>query len=268
MAESDEYVLGASDEELERLAFQHQVWLDETAALWNAAGFGPGHTLVDLGSGPGFASFDLARRVGAEGRVVAVEAAARFVDRLRAAQVPNVQPLQCDVHAIDLPDASVDGAFARWLLCFVAEPEKVVAEAARILRPGGCFVAMDYMNYLAVKLVPSHPALEDLFRAYHQSVVRDGGSYDIGERLPGLMRAAGLRVERLVPIHRIAPVGSLHWQWLAMFNRVFMPRLVDLGLWSDVQRSAFEAAWDVISSNPAALFLTPPILGIVAKKPA
>jgi ubiquinone/menaquinone biosynthesis C-methylase UbiE len=265
---ADEYLLGASDDELARLGFQHQVWLDETAALWNAAGFGPGDTLADLGSGPGFASFDLAQRVGSAGRVIAVEASPRFIAHMEAARLDNVTPVPSDVHAIELADASVDGAFARWLLCFVAEPEKVIAEVARILRPGGTFVAMDYYNYLAAKLVPSEPAFETLFRAYHASVIPEGGSYDIGERLPALLMAAGLTVERLVPIHRVARPGSLHWQWFAGFNRVFMPRLVELRLWTDEQRAAFEAAWKVISDNPAAFFVTPPILGIVAKKPA
>ena len=74
MADRDDYILGTSDEELVRLGYQHQVWMDETVRLWNEAGFRPGHHLVDLGCGPGFGTVDLAHRVGPTGRVTGIEA--------------------------------------------------------------------------------------------------------------------------------------------------------------------------------------------------
>ena len=58
----NQYHLGTSADEFERLGYQHQVWLDVTVELWRDAGFSHGEHLVDLGCGPGFTTTDLAHR--------------------------------------------------------------------------------------------------------------------------------------------------------------------------------------------------------------
>lgn len=63
-ADEIEYVLGTDDAELARLGFQHQVWARVTVAAWEHAGFHRGATLLDVGCGPGYATFDLASLVG------------------------------------------------------------------------------------------------------------------------------------------------------------------------------------------------------------
>lgn len=270
-SETDAYMLGTSDDELERLGFQHQVWLDDTTALWRTARIGHGQHVVDLGSGPGFATLDLARLVGPRGSVQAVESSPRFLGFLDAqrasARLSNVTPVQCDVHALALPDASADAVFARWLLCFVADPAQVIAEAARVLKPGGAFVVMDYFNYRAARIFPRDAALESLFAAFHESALRHGGSYDIGERLPGFALEAGLSVEAIRPLCHVGRPGSLYWEWLGMFARGYVPALVEMAIWTETERHAFEAAWARARSNPGAFFATPPVLGMVARKP-
>src|SRR2546427_1403905 len=62
-----EYVLGTNRDELVRLGLQHQLWARYAADAWERAGFGPGKKLLDIGCGPGYASLDLAARVGTRG---------------------------------------------------------------------------------------------------------------------------------------------------------------------------------------------------------
>ncbi len=62
--ESASYVLGSHERERERLQRQHAIWRDDCLAAWQQAGWGTGQRLLDLGCGPGFASLDLAQRVG------------------------------------------------------------------------------------------------------------------------------------------------------------------------------------------------------------
>jgi len=182
---SDNYHLGTSDEELDRLGFQHQAWQEFTLKLWQRAGFDYGQTLLDLGCGPGFATLELARLVGGPGRVHAIDAAEKFVRYLQACLtaggVRNVVAGTGDVHSIGLGDASVDGVFARWLLCFVSDPQKVCSEVARVLRPGGTFVAWDYFNYQSVCVHPERPSIRKLFASYYQSSINHGGTYDIAQ---------------------------------------------------------------------------------------
>src|ERR1043166_2067436 len=78
-----EYVLGTHPDELVRLGFQHQLWARYAADAWERAGFGPGKRLLDVGCGPGYASFDLAARVGTRGQVRAIDISERFITHLR-----------------------------------------------------------------------------------------------------------------------------------------------------------------------------------------
>ena len=55
------YLLGTHTEELERLRFQHELWLPAARAAWQRAGLGAGMRVLDVGAGPGFAAMDLAR---------------------------------------------------------------------------------------------------------------------------------------------------------------------------------------------------------------
>ena len=77
-----EYVLGTDRAELERLGLQHQLWLAQATAAWERAGFRRGHQILDVGCGPGFATLDLAQRVGRRGKVVAVDISHRFLTHL------------------------------------------------------------------------------------------------------------------------------------------------------------------------------------------
>jgi len=131
MREDNEYLLGTDDDELRRLGFQHQVWAREAAAAWERGGFGPGHHILDLGCGPGYATLDLARLVGATGRVTGVDVSARFVAHLQALVaklgVGNVSAEVQDAETLELPPEHFDGAYARWVLTFVRRPDAVVA---------------------------------------------------------------------------------------------------------------------------------------------
>jgi ubiquinone/menaquinone biosynthesis C-methylase UbiE len=269
-ASNERYHLGVSDEELARLGFQHQVWQEITQRLWALAGFGPGQTLLDLGCGPGFTTLELARLAGRNGEVHALDSARQFTEHLRArlqvAGIGQVSVHDGDVHTLPLEDATIDGAFARWLLCFVEDPRRVCKEVARVLRPGGVFVAWDYFNYRAVGVFPENAAIRRLFDGYYRSALDHGGSYDIGQELPGMLEESGLEVQHLGPINRLARPGSTTWAWVSEFNRGYLPKLVESELMTADEAAEFQAAWLEAESNPATFFFSPPMLGIIAYK--
>ena len=158
------YLLGTDPEEGRRLATQHRAWAAAAPDLWDRAGFGPGARLLDLGCGPGFAALDLARRVGAGGRVLAVDESSRFIEALaREAARLGLAHLTARVgqaEELRLVPGSLDGAFARWLFCFLRDPVPVVERIASGLRPGGRVVLWDYLNYRAARLEPPCAAFE------------------------------------------------------------------------------------------------------------
>lgn len=268
---NDDYLLGTRDEELERLGFQHRVWAEEAFASWRRAGFGYGATVLDVGCGPGFASIDLAHLVGPQGHVIAVDSSEKFLAHLdataRAQALTNVKTLCMDVQALSLPAASIDGAYARWILCFLSDPEALVASVTKALKPGGSFVAMDYFNYGAFTLAPRSAAMDRVIAAVQESWRRSGGNLDIQGRLPGIMDACGLEVTDIRCIAKIARPGTPEWLWPESFFASFLPTLQEMGLVSEAEAQAFRDDWEARAADPNSYMALPLQYEIVGRKP-
>lgn len=266
-SEDNEYVLGTHDAELARLGFQHQVWAEPTTAAWSRANFRRGATILDVGCGPGYATFDLADLVGPEGRVIGVDVSQRFVTHLRTQAerrgVSNIETRVEDLASLSQPASSVDGAFARWVMCFLPDPGAVIARVAAALRPGATFAILDYSNYQAFRIAPYHPAVERVFKAVATSWRAHGGNPDVGMELPGYMSAAGLEIREIRPLVRVGRPGTAFWEWPRTFFQVFLPGLVADGYLSAADHAEFWEAYDAASASPAGFFTSPPMVEVI-----
>ena len=265
-----EYILGTHDAELRRLGFQHRVWSREAAGLWDRAGFGPGQRIVDVGCGPGFASLDLAGLVGSAGRILSVDESPHFLDHLRTRSTAwglgNVEVYQQDVQELSLPAGGADGAYARWVICFVENPDAVVAAVAGTLRPGGVFAVQDYLYYRALRLCPDGRMMEKVIAAVDASWRARKGDPDICRRLPTIMARHGFEIRDARPIVRCARPGSALWDWPGSFFRNYLPTLVANGYLTPADQADFEKEWAEHSANPNAVFCTPIVMDIIAVK--
>lgn len=117
-----------------------------TGALLDAAAIGDGDAVLDLAAGPGGAGLAAAPRVGSGGSVVLSDVSAEMVAvaARRASASPHVSTAVFDQSTIPLADASFDAVISRHGLMFVEEPVAAVAEAVRVLRPGGRYATMTW----------------------------------------------------------------------------------------------------------------------------
>jgi SAM-dependent methyltransferase len=101
----------------------------------------PGQTVLDLGSGPGMDSLLAARRVGPTGKVVGVDLCPAMVEKARRNAgllgLPNVEFVQAQIEKVPLPDGSVDVVISNGVFNLCPDKPAVLAEAFRVLRPGG-----------------------------------------------------------------------------------------------------------------------------------
>lgn len=269
-----EYVLGVSDQETGRLGLQHRLWAESAHHLWEHARIQPGMHVLDVGCGPGYATMDLAELVGHGGRVVGVDESPLFLkqlhDKAAARRLAHIDRVLGDVQQLDALLApatdAFDAAYARWVLCFVADPEAVVRGVARVLKPGGRFAVQDYFNYEAMAMAPRRPAFARVIQAVAKSWRDRGGDPDIIARLPAMCRRHGLVVEHMAINQRVARPGAPIWNWPDSFWSSFLPRLVELGYLTPSDRSAFEAAWGEASSDPDTFMFLPPVYDVVAVK--
>ncbi|OON83035.1 methyltransferase domain-containing protein [Streptomyces tsukubensis] len=185
------------------------VYLDRVAAtelgrsykqrMLDELGIRPGHTVVDLGCGPGTDLVPLARAATDTGAVIGVDHDQARVDtaRERTADQSFVSVRLGDIHALPLADRSADRARTDRVLQHVEDPGAVLTEVHRVLRPGGRLV-MGEPDWESLAI--DHPD-SGLSRAYTQyvtdEVVRNAR---IGRQLPRLATTAGFAVPAVLPV--------------------------------------------------------------------
>jgi SAM-dependent methyltransferase len=105
------------------------------------ASLNPGETVLDLGSGGGLDVLLSARRVGPAGTAYGLDASPDMLALARAnaasAGVTNAVFLYGHIEDIPLPDEHVDVVISNCVICLSADKPRVLAEAFRVLRPGG-----------------------------------------------------------------------------------------------------------------------------------
>ena len=171
----------------------HRSRTAENSAAYLLGELRSGMTLLDVGSGPGTITVDLAGRV-APGRVTALETSPDILELTRAEAArqgcTNIDYVTGDIQALDLPAASFDVVHAHQVLQHVADPVTALKEMIRVCRPGGVVAARD-ADYGAFTWYPASPGLDRWRELYHAAAVANGGEPDAGRRLLAWARAAG-----------------------------------------------------------------------------
>jgi arsenite methyltransferase len=158
-----------------------------------------GETVLDLGSGAGFDCFLAARAVGPSGRVVGVDMTPDMVERARrvaaAGGYGNVEFRLGEIEALPVADASVDVVISNCVLNLSPARERVFAEIARVIRPGGRVMISDLIS-----LFPTPDFLLESEEALVGCLPVQQDEYLDGLRRVGLTDV-GIAEEKAYPTH-------------------------------------------------------------------
>jgi SAM-dependent methyltransferase len=265
------YALGSSPAERDRLRRQSAELRDHSAALLDRVGIEPGWNAIDLGCGPSGVIDLLAERVGPAGRVTALDINPANVVLAREFAgehgLANVHIAEGDARRTGLRSASFDVAHARTLLINIPDPEAVLAEMTRLIRPGG-WVAVMEPDIGGSLCHPPHRAwdrMRDIFVDANQS---DGADLFIGRRLPELFRHAGLVDIGVAAQSDIYPVGHSRRTVRPDLVQSMRPKILERGIATERELDEVDRAVREHLADPHTLVVPHVLFLTWGRKPA
>jgi SAM-dependent methyltransferase len=167
----------------------------------------PGMRVLDVASGMGEPSLRAAQRVGPSGFVLGTDSSEGMLEAARekahAQALTNIEFRVADAETLDVPEQSFDVATVRWALMYMRQPERVLEQLWRALRPSGllvcaCWGAAEQVEYASLPrgsmarfrpLPPADPEAPGLSR------------FSDPERLRPLLTRTGFTLEHAESMH-------------------------------------------------------------------
>ncbi len=185
----------------------------------------PNRTLLDLAGGTGDISFGWLARGGGSAILSDINPAMLAVGRDRALQrgfAGSLTMLAADAEKIPLPDRSVDRVSIAFGLRNCTDKPAVLAEARRVLKPGGRFFCLEFSRVRVAALQPLYDMWSfSVLPRLGQRIAGDADSYRYlaesirtfpdQETLAGMMRAAGLA--RVSVQNLSGGIAAIHAGW-------------------------------------------------------
>jgi SAM-dependent methyltransferase len=160
----------------------------------------PGETVLDLGSGGGIDVLLSARRVSPGGKAYGLDGSADMIalarDNAAQAGVTNAEFLHGHIEDIPLPGAAVDVIISNCVINLSAAKARTLAEAFRVLRPGG---------RLGISDVIADEGLDPLQQAQSEQRVGCLNGALTERQYAELLQAAGFAAVSIAPTHQAEP---------------------------------------------------------------
>jgi ubiquinone/menaquinone biosynthesis C-methylase UbiE len=216
----ENYPLGYSEAEAQRLMEQGAMLEDLTADLLSRAGLAPGMRVLDVGCGVGDVSLLAARIVGEKGSVLGVDRSAASLEiargrskrRAELRETANIWFAEADLNTFE-PCGNFDAIVGRFVLLYVPARASMLRRLTQSLRRGGVMAMQEY-DISSLAEAPESP----LFAGYRRWIVDGftsaGAELDTGSKLYATFLQAGLPPPQMVSAQLVhsghEPTGYEH----------------------------------------------------------
>jgi ubiquinone/menaquinone biosynthesis C-methylase UbiE len=263
---TEEYTIQGGREGKRRLDLLGTITDHHTARFLDDLGVPQGISALDVGCGGGNVTLQIARRVGPSGRVVGIDFDLEVLecarDDAKAAGLENVEFRTGDARAPD--GGPYDLVAARFVLCHLAGPERVLAALVAALRPGGLLMIED-TDFTGMFTIPGHPITTQAVDVYRETLRRGAGDADIGQRLPLLLRAAGLESVSVAAVQPI--LEGEQRQLMASTLRMMKPHVIGRGVLTADAWQALVTELSAFLDDPEVLVGCPRVIQAAGRVP-
>ena len=229
------YVLGNSVAEQNRLRMQAGFLEKWTEEFLVSAGLTPGMRVLDVGCGMGDVSMLAARLVGETGSVTGLDRDGVVLSRARERVSHEMRLARVEFIESDLFDFRArhefDAVIGRYFLLYQPDPVAAISQAARQVRSGGIIVfhELDFANLM--RSYPDGTLFARMQMLLAETFRRAGFFPDLGLHLTRFYLDAGLPwpvIQAQVPVG--GRPGSFIYRWMTETLRSLLPRIEQFGL--------------------------------------
>lgn len=263
---SGSYPIESRDGEIERLRVQAAAMAPDTERMLDLIGVREGWSCLDIGCGPGGITGLLSKRVGTAGRIVGLDMNPGFLEHARASAPANVELVLGDAYGSGLPEGAFDLVHMRFVASTAGEPERLLAEARRLARPGGT-IALQEPDGSTLECYPPHASWDKLKAALLGAFKGVGADLELARRLYFVVRQSGLSDVQYRPF--IVGVRSMDpmVDYLPSTVESLRATVVRLGLLQQSELSTLLAQCREHLSRPDAAFTMYTVAQVWGRKP-
>jgi ubiquinone/menaquinone biosynthesis C-methylase UbiE len=268
----DDYTLGHSAEEHDRLHLQGEVLEPATRRLFRTIGMQSGWRCLDVGCGPGAALRLMGEIAGPSGEVTGMDrdvtAGRGAVERLQATGISRYRFIEADMEGVDvIGEPLFDLTFARLSLLFTKDPVGVLRKMYSWTKPGG-FVAVQDYYCRTMNLYPKLDAGSELIRVIHETSERAGQDMEFAFHLPVHFVEAGIGTpdgsDSQIHMTSFEPFISMY----KTLCRSLLPRAIELGVTTETRmQDVFQELDRAGAEGRPYSALWPALIGVWKRKP-
>ena len=172
--------------------------VEQRRATLVALGLHPGERVLDIGCGPGYLASEMAEVVGREGFVLGVDPSPAMLAIAARRAVPGMELAEGDALSVPAPDASFDAAVSTQVYEYVADIAGALAEARRVLKPGGRLLILDTDWDSIVWRSSDDERMARVLAAWDEHLAHP----HLPRRLPELLASSGFTLQKaaVVPV--------------------------------------------------------------------
>ena len=240
---SDEYLMGRTSAEYQRLRAQAMVWEASTLRALQAIGIREGMNCLDAGCGPGEVMRLLGTMIGPTGHVTGIDVDTKLgeeaIDVLRNTVGNQFSFQTFDLEtAADFPNAPYDLVYARLTMIHLKNPVAALRRLWALVKSGGTLLIQDYdMSY--THMYPLTWTYEEFQNVLFRTFDAGGKDYRIGSRMPRLFDEADIGAPTGTDVYGIiAPLQRIYPMLVAVYQSL-LPIALKVGITNEAQSKRF-----------------------------